>query len=461
MGNTQSSDSVDSSAGNPEAEKKKEQESTSPLTQGDQIKLLEEIIYLETRIEILHQDYEMMTECLEDETQSLTVEKVIQEKPKAQWHRKAALKVARLLAGRPECKPAKIEQTHLTAKEKKHISMQARDVQLQIEKLTAERDEKMAKLDTATRIQHEAKSNVVHIRDFIARRSGRVLELSEEEPKGEIQICKRPETTTLTIESKTEAEYYRYIDGLRLNAEQKEKLRGIVKGYEESVTTAKGFDPDIVIPPKELVIARIMALGGRQLEKIAFVMSKPQLIIDPANRSLEQMIDDMELDSNKHCDNQEEILLIRSYKWSAGRKKVSISIADMCQHPSVVPGQEPGIQCNGEQLRICERYFRAEGMELMHDYQYAIGMQRSLRAYEKANTAGEINPGNHIIDFSYDATDETMTAFYREHKFTLDKIGCGFITNFRPSGRVTFFWFPTNNKTRCLRGRAVVKVIEL
>ncbi|MFA5829483.1 MAG: hypothetical protein WC843_03240 [Candidatus Gracilibacteria bacterium] len=488
MGKPHTADSGDLSVSDSEGEKGQKtaqagekNQTAGSLTQAEQSKLLEDIMALETRIELLHHDYEYLMESLEDEPQSPEIPMV--QKPASPWHKRVALslsksplKIARWLVDRPEPKSKKIEPTVLSTAEKKHIAVETLHVQQQLEKLIAERDEKMAKLDAEGRRslqQQEEKldqtGKIVDIREFVAKRSARVLELANQGAKAEVGaghgVAKSIETTgpiaygeyfKKAVEAKLEKDYQQFVDRLRLTTEQKEKLLSVVSGYEEALATAREFDPDIVAPSKEEVIANILKLGTKKLEKIASIMGKPELIIEPANKSFAEMKDDMDLDVNRHYEQQHRAYFATDYEWPEGPKKVGVSIVDMVQSPAVVPGQQPRKQRNDEQLRVCESYFKEQGMELIHDHQYAMGMQRSLRAYAKAKKNGESNPGKHIIDF-YDQPQETVTMFNQEHNSKISKFAYGY---FDPERRqVAFDWADPDNRDVALRGRGAVQVL--
>lgn len=475
MGKTYTEDLGDQSVPDSEADNGQktasvgaENQTAGPLTQAEQSKLLEDIMGLETKIELLHHDYEYLTESLEDEPQSPETPTV--QKTASPWHQRAALKAARWLVDRPEPKPQKVEPTILSAAEKKHIATNALHVQQQLEKLIAERDEKMAKLDAeGSRLLQQQEEElkltgkVFDIREFVARKSARVLALAEQGQKKEKAVVKEPEPVGRTFdgrpiyEANTEINYWEFIDRLRLTPEQKEKLLSVVSGYDEALATAREFDPDIVAPSKEEVIANILKLGTKKLEKIASIMGKPELIIEPANKSFAEMKDDMDMDVNRHYDAQGKAYLAPDYEWSKGQKKVSISIVDMCQNPAVVPDQQPGKQNNDEQLRTCEKYFKEQGMELIHDHQYAIGMQRSLRAYAKAKKQGIKYPDSHIIDYHFGLPHETATMFSQEHISKISKIAGGSFR--REDRRVVFARYYPDGRDSDLRGRGAVQVM--
>jgi hypothetical protein len=255
------------------------------------------------------------------------------------------------------------------------------------------------------------------------------------------------------LEDKTEAEYAEFVDGLPLTMEQKEKLNLVVAGYEEAVATAKEMDKNVHVPSKEQVIAHIMALGVQRLEKIVKIMGKPGLIIEQ-DKALTEMIDAM--NANRHYDQQAVAFFEKGYEWSGRPKKVGVSIMDMVQNPAVVPGQKPGAPHNDEQLRICEKYFRDNGMRLVSDRQYAAGMQKSLRAYEQAKKNGEPNAEKHILDF-YGQPRETLTIFNQEHNSAVSKVAGGY---FAPDDRrVNFVWGGPDVRDYALRGRGAVQVM--
>lgn len=258
---------------------------------------------------------------------------------------------------------------------------------------------------------------------------------------------------TEKLEDKTEVDYAEFIEHMNLSAEQKEKLRAVIEGYEEAVATAKELDSNVQVPSKEQVIAHVLALGAEKLEKIATIMGKPGLTIEP-DKSFMEMKNAM--NARRHYDNQSEAYFDNDYEWSGRPGKVSVSILDMIQNTSVVPGQRPGEQRNDEQLRTCEKYFRDNGMRLASDRQNAAGMQKSLRAYEQAKRKGEANPEKHILDF-YGQPQETVTMFNQEHNTTISKIVYG---SFNPGYRkVYFFWRDPAFQSNYLRGRGAMQVM--
>lgn len=258
---------------------------------------------------------------------------------------------------------------------------------------------------------------------------------------------------TEKLEDKTEVDYAEFIEHMNLSAEQKEKLRAVIEGYEEAVATAKELDSNVQVPSKEQVIAHVLALGAEKLEKIATIMGKPGLTIEP-DKSFMEMKNAM--NARRHYDNQSEAYFDNDYEWSGRPGKVSVSILDMIQNTSVVPGQRPGEQRNDEQLRTCEKYFRDNGMRLASDRQNAAGMQKSLRAYEQAKRKGEANPEKHILDF-YGQPQETVTMFNQEHNTTISKIVYG---GFYPGYRGVFFtWRSPDSLNGGLRGRGAMQVM--
>lgn len=259
--------------------------------------------------------------------------------------------------------------------------------------------------------------------------------------------------TTKKLEDKTEAQYAEFIDGLSVTAEQKEKLLNITANYDEAVATAKELDENVRVPSKEQVIAHIMELGAEKLKKIATIMGKPGLVIE-TEQSFVEMKDAM--NANQHYERQDKCYFASDYEWSGRPEKVSVSIIDMVQNPAVVPGQKPGKQRNDEQLRICEKYFRDNGMQLVSDRQYAAGMQQSLRASSWGEEKGEENPEKYILDF-YGQPEETVTIFNQEHREEISQVASGF---FGPSRRgVDFVWVDPADQLDGLGGRGAVQVI--
>jgi len=258
-----------------------------------------------------------------------------------------------------------------------------------------------------------------------------------------------------------EKTFIKYINHLDLSEdadedkELKEKLKAIVsfRSYKEAVETAKELDPTIKPPAFKQIIKKIKALGPEMLQKIATVMGKPELIIVPP-KSLREIA--AAIDKNRHYEDQGECHLYEEYEWSNGADRVGVSIVDMQQYPETVPGQQPDQQLANEQLHICEEYFVEQGMHLLHDYEYAVAMQRSLRAYKKAIEAGEENPGKYIIDF-YGKPRETSTIFNHKHINKYKKVAVGF---FYPDTRwVRFSWTYAGDRYDVLRGRGSVQVM--
>jgi hypothetical protein len=241
------------------------------------------------------------------------------------------------------------------------------------------------------------------------------------------------------------------------NARLREKLLEMVseENYDEAVATAKELDPAVKVPAREEIIKNLFELGREKLEKIATIMSKPELIIVP-DKSFVEMKDAM--DANRHYEGQVEANLREDYEWSGRLGKVSVSILDMVQYPAVVPDQRPGEQRDDEQLRICEKYFRDNGMCLVGDRQYVAGMQKSLRSYERAKKNGETNPEEYILDF-FEDSQQTVTIFNQEHVSVISKFAFGY---FNPYYRKVYFvWDDPVNLRNGHRGRGAVLVLEI
>ncbi len=241
----------------------------------------------------------------------------------------------------------------------------------------------------------------------------------------------------------------------RENKKLREKLQEMasVENYQEAVTTAKELDPNVKVPTHQEIIKNLLAMDPEKLEKIARIMGKPGLIIVP-DKSMTELSEGMS--ANRHYDDQAETYLMEGIKWPERPRKVSVSIMDMVPNPAVVPGQKPDEQLNKEQLRVCEKYFRDNGMRLANDLQYATGMQKSLRAYELAKRKGGANPQNQIMDFSEDS-HKTVTIFNQEQNTDIENVASG---DFFPTdGMVFFSWHNPDDVTKHLRGRGVVEVM--
>ncbi len=240
-----------------------------------------------------------------------------------------------------------------------------------------------------------------------------------------------------------------------LNKNLQEKLLEMVseKNYNEAVATAKELDPMVKVPTRKEIIKNLLDLGFKKLEKIATIMSKPELMIVP-NKSIDEMKEAM--NANPHYDNQTGAYFPENYGWSGRPGKVSVCVVDMVQYSPVVSGQKPDEQRNDEQLRICEKYFSDNGMSLISDTQYATGMQKSLRTYAQAKTIGESNPEKHILDFR-GRPQYTASMFNQEHNTAIKKVAFGdFDTNFY---KIEFRLDKPDYRFDHLRGRGVAQVM--
>ncbi len=229
------------------------------------------------------------------------------------------------------------------------------------------------------------------------------------------------------------------------------------ENYNEALATAREFDPSIKAPSREVIIKKIAKFGAEKLANIDAVMGKPALIITPANQSLREMKERM--DMHKYIDNQKDAFLADDDPWSEGKQYVGASIVDVEQYPELIPGRKGGdgsFLRNDEQLRVCEKYFRERGMRLIHDYEYAVAMQRSLRAYKKAKEEDDEDPEKYIPDY-FGAPQVTFTVFYQEHNVMINKVAVG---GFGPGDRgVRFGWDSPGFQDGFLRGRGAVQVI--
>jgi len=376
MGDTHAADSVDPGAKGSETEKdpnkslariERQDQMTGPFGQDEQSILLRDIMNLETRIELLRRDYEMMTEALEDENQDITTEEPEAEKPASPWHKRATLKVARVLTGRPERKPTKFEPTHLTRKEKKQIATAAMDVQQQIEKLMAERDEKMAKLDTETRDEHEAKSNVVNIRDFVAKRSGRVLALAEQGAKAKVDPVQELELRGMTYdgrpiyEQKTASEY-------ELSVEQTELLKNLEKQYSTMHDTLKIYHISTVgIPAWEQVKK---GLTPEVLDKALKLQEPALLLVPPTTRkSKVEAINKHPAKGQKSDTYTYE--LNNNDLWNGGKSqsenKWRVSIVEGIQDVQQDKEINDGKRTNYEMSKLWVKKYENQGLDVMND----------------------------------------------------------------------------------------------
>jgi len=271
MGKNDSASTDDQVQRTADSEKVQEQLAV-PLTPDHKSKILEEIMYLETRIEVLGHEYQIMVESLEDKLASLAVEESVTEKNYTPWPKRAALKVARWMVDRPEAKPQKVEPISHISAEKKFIAEGAFQVRQQIEKVMAERDQKMGILDTVTRGQLEAKSNIVSIRDFVAKRSGGVLAVVAQSMNAEV-VQQRAKAE---VASKKPAE----ISGHKeLSPEQVTELLAILKKRFESpkkrYKTVKGFqwkdiEMKLEVSPKKLWSLNEMERTGGEPDFIEY-----------------------------------------------------------------------------------------------------------------------------------------------------------------------------------------------
>ncbi len=222
------------------------------------------------------------------------------------------------------------------------------------------------------------------------------------------------------------------------------------ENYNEAVATAKELDPNITVPTREKIIRNLIAMGPEKLEKIGTIMSKPGLIIVP-DKSIFQITEAM--DDNRHYDNQAEVDYKDYWPWSGNPGKVSVSIVDMVQYAEVVPGQKPGEQRNDEQHGTCKKYFHDNGMSLVIDSQYAVAMQKSLRAYERAKKKGEPHPENCIIDF-YGEESKTITMFD-----SMDVVSIEYGDFNAKNPRIVFNTIGNSAVSDRLRGRGVMQIM--
>ena len=271
-----------------------------------------------------------------------------------------------------------------------------------------------------------------------------------------------PETSKETakpLEDKTDADYATFIDGLRLTMEQKENLQNIVAGYEETVATAKELDPNVKVPSKGQVISHILALGVEKLKKIARIMGRPGLVIVP-DKSLEEII--VAMDEKPYYEYQDKADLSTRYKWSGRCGKVIVSIIDEAWHAGVVPGQKPNEQRIDQQLHACQKYFRENGMRLIYDREYAVGMQKGLRAYAKAKEKGE---GCIILDIYVAGWGPAIsTMFNQEIDSDLHEVAIGYfqkVDREKKCRQVVFSSIRKDCKSDSSRGRGAVQVMKI
>jgi hypothetical protein len=258
----------------------------------------------------------------------------------------------------------------------------------------------------------------------------------------------------------TAKECHNAINGLRLSREDKEKLVEIILSYDEAFATAYEFRANIRIPSMEKIIANIVDLGEAKLEIMLKNLSKPKMVIVP-DMSMEKLVEAM--DKNPHFGNQHAALLEKGYKWGERKRKVEVVIMDMVQNPGIVPGQKPGGQSGDKQLRICEKYLSDLGLRMCTDREYAVGMQLSLRAYERAlMKEGQKDAEKHIPDsLSVESGSSTVlggttTMFNQEQNPTISKIARGYFTP--KSNRVRFNHVNAKSRNDKIYARGVLQI---
>lgn len=261
-------------------------------------------------------------------------------------------------------------------------------------------------------------------------------------------------TVTPDIVQETKADKPASLDSLDLAPEQKAKLLGMLESYETATLTAREDFGVKDIPSQAEISAHVLELGKERLEKILSITGKPGLVIEPANHSMQKL--HQKMNANLHYENQNEAHLENGYQWSKSDHKVSVWIVDKVSNSAVVPGQRPGKQRNDEQLRVCQAYYKQNGMELASDHTYAVALQQSLRAYKAALEKGEDNPEQHILDFC-GRPQETVTMFDQEHNSTISKVAYG---DFSPVKRgVNFSWLYPGVQSDGLRARGAVQLM--
>lgn len=242
---------------------------------------------------------------------------------------------------------------------------------------------------------------------------------------------------------------------MRLN-EMPKKLKEALseENYKEALATAREFDPSIKAPSRHEIIKRIYKLGAEKMASMETIMSKPGLIITPANQWVEQLIEKM--NNNRHFENQNECSLGDDHQWSGPQEKVGVSIVDMEQYAESLPNQRQVEEINSKQFLNFEKYFKANGLKMIHDYEYLVAMQRSLRAYEQAKKAGEDNPERHVLDV-YGIPNATVSILNQEFNSEHKVIAYGLFS--AQLSDVHLNVLPGERKRHQLRGRAAMKVI--
>lgn len=282
--------------------------------------------------------------------------------------------------------------------------------------------EKLLDGKSLDRIQNPAER--AQIKDLLIKFGGSELAapvLSEEnKDEAEHELTSNLEAP---IARETKADQSASLDSLDLAPEQKAKLLGMLESYDTASLTAKeDFDVQD-IPSLAEIISHVLELEEERLEKILAVMQKPSLVIEPANHSIEKLLQKM--NANSIYKNQSPARLSRGYPWSESGSKVSVWIVDMVSSSAIVPGHEPDKQRHDDQLRICQAYYRRNGMELVSDHTYVVALQQSLRKHEAALKKGEENPEQHIIDPASLKRGGNRTMFNQEHNSAINQVAYG------------------------------------
>lgn len=238
--------------------------------------------------------------------------------------------------------------------------------------------------------------------------------------KKELQKLVRQLQADLTPEKR----FHNFLNNARLSQSDNlneiwtDKLKKMVSAveYRKAADTAEELDSDIKLPERGTIINKLMHIGTDQLAKLCHVMSQPEIIIVPP-KNLQQICEAIE--QNPHC--SEEIKCEFRHDFTTTQTdEPGVFIVDMLQYADVVPGQHPSQQSDIEQYKACEYYFSQKGLQMVTDRQYAVAMQKSLRAaqYYRGRVIDSTKGRENYTFLKTDNTQqEIVSSAYYQDKF--------------------------------------------
>lgn len=254
------------------------------------------------------------------------------------------------------------------------------------------------------------------------------------------------------LDSSDIKDFEKYLTSLQLNDQQKDRLRLLAIGYNDSVLTAQEICPTVTIKPLKKILAEVIKLGPEKLKAIA-EFTQPTLLVIPPNRFTDKI---SSINNNRKYQGQNETYLANSneqpFQSVASVTETVISIVDGAQHMPHITGIAKDSRWDERRLQFKE-HLKQKNLRLINAHEYAVLMQRSLREYQQDGGTDKAK----IIDF-YENGNNTLTCLDDADLTNSSLVAFGFF--YSDLRRVYFHAFDPDFTDEDLRARPSVQVCK-